>query len=57
MANQILVKARWPTVSILNEEGADYFEADEDPRYCWATESSDGVKEFIRCSRWMGAAA
>ena len=51
MANKILVKglkARWPTIPILSEEGADYFEEGEEPEYYWAVDPLDGTKEFIK---------
>ena len=51
VANQILVKGlknRWPAVKILSEEGADSFEAHEEPVCYWAVDPLDGTKEFIK---------
>ena len=49
LANQILcdgLKKRWPDTLVLSEEGADYFEVDEEPTNYWAIDPLDGTKEF-----------
>ena len=51
MINKILVKglkARWSTIPILSEEGADTFGINQEYEYFWAVDPLDGTKEFIK---------
>ena len=51
IANHILVKglrAYWPTIPILSEEGADSFGINQEYEYYWAVDPLDGTKEFIK---------